>query len=132
MFRNARNGLALAPALFAALTVAATASPALAQDGRIARTDVEVAKAMANPHVQMVRNISHRELTPGTPIVESDGTLIGTVEKVVGATITVGDGNDLYEIPIEQLYAYSNGGGEDHFASRLPKARLEPVTRLGG
>ncbi|MCJ2182086.1 hypothetical protein MTR62_05125 [Novosphingobium sp. 1949] len=126
MRREAAFKTVLGTALWGSLALAATASGALhAQSGVIARTPEEIAKAKQSPYLEMVRNISPRELTPGTPIVEASGAPIGTVEKVVGNTIVLTDGRREYRVPIEQLYAYSKGD-VDHFASRIPKKKLKP------
>ncbi len=141
MFRIAKLGLAQAPTVhlagFAALSLSLVlplAAPAAAkaappQSDRVARTEAEVAKAMANPHVQFVRNISRRELDIGTPIVEESGKPIGTIDEIVEATVFVADGTKRYAIPLGQIYAYSNGGEDNHFASRLPKSKLKRAPR---
>ncbi|MGE4304756.1 MAG: hypothetical protein AB7E24_12090 [Novosphingobium sp.] len=84
------------------------------------------ASAMAHPDVVTVRNITRVELTPGLPIVDDSGILIGTVERRAGNTIVISDGKTRYKVPITQLYAFRRGAA-DQFASRLPKAVLEPV-----
>ena len=78
------------------------------------------------PDVVTVRNITRVELTPGLPIVDDSGTLIGTVERRAGNTIVISDGKTRYKVPITQLYAFRRGAA-DQFASRLPKAVLEPI-----
>lgn len=105
-------------------------APAHAQSGVIAQTDAEVAKAMADPDVKMVRNVSHQELREGVAIVEGSGQTIGTVTKVAGNTIVISDGTETWRVPIEQIYAYSDGEA-DHFASRLSREQLS-AERKGG
>ena len=131
MFRKKPFSIVTSALMGGFATVAFSIAPVSAQSGVVAKTDAQVAAAMADPRVQMVRNISYRELKPGTPIVEGSGQLIGTVERVAGNTIIISDGTQAYRVPIEQLYAYTNTAG-DHFASRLPRAQLERVAQLGG
>ncbi|MCJ2188083.1 hypothetical protein [Novosphingobium beihaiensis] len=81
------------------------------------------APAMAGPDVVTVRNISHVELSAGVPIVDERGMPIGTVKKVAGNTIVLTDGTTDYDVPVTELYAYTQDGA-DRFASRLPKSAL--------
>ncbi len=127
--RLGRMSFVAVPAL--ATAAACGSVPAAAQSGVIAHTDAEIAKAKASPYLKMVRNIAPSELVPGTPVVQGDGTLIGTVEGRDGATVILVDDDIRYRVPVGQIYAYSSGA-EDHFASRLPKSKLERDTRLGG
>jgi len=116
----------------------AVGTSAVAQP-QVARTDAEIAAAMADPDVVMVRNLSPRELIPGTPVHDGEGTLIGNVSRTAGNTVIVSDAGVEYRVPITQLYAWMQGGGE-RIASRLPKdsltaqARADEDTReeLGG
>jgi len=96
-------------------------APAVAQENAAG----VAASAAAPPSAVTVRNISHVELSAGVPIVDDSGETIGTVKKVAGNTIIVTDGSADYQVPITQLYAF-NDGTADHFASRVPKAALEP------
>jgi hypothetical protein len=109
----------LFPIFTAALGMAV---PAMAAETTASATP----SALANADTVTVRNISHVELTPGLPVVDDSGTPIGTVKKVAGNTIILTDGKADYDVPITQLYAYSQYGA-DHFASRLPKSALHPV-----
>lgn len=118
----------LAFALCALGGTAVAVMPAAAQSGVIAQTDAEIAKAMASPDLKMVRNVSHQELSAGIPIVEGSGKTIGLVEKVAGNTIIVSDGKKTYRIPIEQIYAYTDGE-TDRFASRMTKKQLQGTMR---
>lgn len=106
----------------------AVGTSAMAQP-QMARTDAEVAAAMADPDVVMVRNLSARELIPGTPVHDGAGTLIGTVSRTAGNTVIVSDEAMDYSVPIAQLYAWMQGGGE-RIASRLPKASLTAQARV--
>ncbi|MED5543845.1 MAG: hypothetical protein VYD90_01190 [Pseudomonadota bacterium] len=132
--RSLRMAFLAMPILFAGGV--STALPVAAQSGVIARTDAEIAKAMQSPYLKMVRNISPSELVPGTPIVEGDGAVIGTVEGRDGATVVLVDDRYRYRVPVTEIYAYTSGD-VDHFASRVPRkdmarAKLETGERRGG
>ncbi|QVM85109.1 hypothetical protein [Novosphingobium decolorationis] len=132
--RSARMAFLAAPVLLAG--AASGARPVAAQSGVIARTDAEIAKAMQSPYLKMVRNISPSELVPGTPVVEGDGGVIGTVEGRDGATVVLVDDRYRYRVPVTEIYAYTSGDG-DHFASRvarkdMARAKLEAGERRGG
>lgn len=99
------------------------AAPAMAQDSA-------TAPASASPKVVTVRNISRMELSPGVAIVDGSGNTIGTVKTVAGNTIVITDGSADYSLPITELYAYSDGAA-DRFASRVPKAALQPAQKGG-
>ena len=109
------NGWIMLLGLGAAL---GSAAPAVAQDGT-------TASAAASEKIVTVRNISRMELSPGVTIVDGSGNPIGTVKAIAGNAIVVTDGSADYRLPITELYAYSDGAA-DRFASRLPKADLQP------
>jgi hypothetical protein len=113
------NAITAIPFIAVALGVA---TPIAAQE-MPETTAPATAAALDNPEVVTVRNISHIELEPGTPIVDETGKIIGTVSKVAGNTIILTDGTDQFEVPITQLYAYTQYGTE-HFASRLPRTSM--------
>lgn len=115
-----------AAAIGAALPVAAQQVPV--QDGTAA-----AAKAMANPDVITVRNVTRGELVAGLPIVEDSGATIGTVTRLAGEDVILSDGTAQYRVPVTQVFAYTQDG-VDRFASRTPRAALvaEPVDADGG
>ena len=121
------------PARFPVLTCLAVGiafavgTSAMAQEP-IAHDDARVAAAMADPDVVRVRNLSPRELIPGTPVHDGDGTLIGTVTRTAGNTIIVSDDAMDYRVPVTQLYAWIQGAGE-RIASRVPKGSLAAQAR---
>jgi hypothetical protein len=86
------------------------------------------AKALANPYVMTVRNVTRPELTPGLAILEEGGATIGTVSHLAGNDVVVTDGKRDYRVPITQIYAYSQDG-VDRFASRMTKLALKKHSR---
>jgi hypothetical protein len=81
------------------------------------------AKALADPDVITVRNVTRSELVAGLVILEDGGATIGTVARLAGNDVIIADGNAEYRVPMTQIYAYSQEG-VDRYASRTPKAGL--------
>jgi hypothetical protein len=114
-----------------AMVAVGGAQPALAQDTQVAAGTPAAAKAMANPDVMTVRNVTRTELVAGLPILEDGGATIGTVERLAGNDVILADGTAQYRVPITDIFAYTQDG-VDRFASRITGAALkaDPAARV--
>ncbi|MFC0206170.1 hypothetical protein [Novosphingobium soli] len=111
------------------LATVAFATPAFAQEtasAPVAADSTAGKRALLEEDVVTVRNVTRPELVYGIAIVDDDGKPVGTVERLAGNDVIVGDGTSEYRIPFTQIYAFSKDGA-DHYASRLPKAKLKPM-----
>lgn len=81
-------------------------------------------KALADPDVVTVRNVSRVELTQGLPIVDDNGQPVGTVSRLAGNDVILTDGKAEYRVPFTKIYAF-NRDGADYFASRLSLSALK-------
>ncbi|HUD30838.1 MAG TPA: hypothetical protein VMQ93_18380 [Novosphingobium sp.] len=118
--------------ILAALAASGVAQPVLAQEqtgAQVAAGTPAAARAMADPDVITVRNVTRVELVPGLPIVEDGGATIGTVARLAGndVILTTGEGGKEYRLPITQVFAYTQDG-VDRFASRTPRSSLKAET----
>ncbi|EJL21185.1 hypothetical protein [Novosphingobium sp. AP12] len=114
--------------LLSALAAFGAAQTGLAQDAQVTAGTPAAAKAMADPDVITVRNVTRTELVPGLPILEDGGATIGTVARLAGNDVILvsGEGKRAaeYRLPITQLFAYTQDG-VDRFASRTPRSALK-------
>lgn len=119
--------------LITAAAAIGAAQPVFAQQVPVQAGTAAAAKAMADPDVITVRNVTRVELIAGLPIVENDGATIGTVTRLAGEEVILSDGKAQYRVPVTQVFAYTQDG-VDRFASRTPKASLvaEPIDADGG
>jgi hypothetical protein len=93
------------------------------QPAPVAEGSPAATKALADPDVITVRNVTRSELVAGLAILEDGGATIGTVARLAGNDVIIADGNAEYRVPMTQIYAYSQEG-VDRYASRTPKAGL--------
>jgi len=100
------------------------AAPAWAQEAQVVAGTPAATRALANPDVITVRNVSRVELVPGLAILEDGGKTIGTVSRLSGNDVILVDGKDELHLPITQVFAYSQDG-VDRFASRTPRSALK-------
>ena len=96
---------------------------AAAQDTQVAADTPAAAKAMADPDVITVRNVTRTELVPGLAVLEDGGATIGTVARLAGNDVILAAGKVEYRLPITQVFAYTQDG-VDRFASRTPRSAL--------
>ena len=67
------------------------------------------------------------QLQSGVVVRDSDGKTIGTVQRIEGDTALVVRGNELYDVPVSELYAKANGKVKE-VTARLPKASFKART----
>lgn len=96
---------------------------AAAQDTQVAADTPAAAKAMADPDVITVRNVTRTELVPGLAVLEDGGATVGTVARLAGNDVILAAGKVEYRLPITQVFAYTQDG-VDRFASRTPRSAL--------
>jgi hypothetical protein len=100
---------------------------AAAQQTPVIADTPAAAKAMADPDVITVRNVTRSELTPGLAIVEEGGETLGTVARLAGNDVILSaasKGREVeYRVPITQIFAYQQDG-VDRYASRTPRSAL--------
>lgn len=64
-----------------------------------------------------------QQLQSGIKVRDSQGHMIGTVQRVDGSNAVVVSGSKLYNVPVSQLYAKS-AGKVNEVVSKVPKASL--------
>lgn len=109
--------------LMSAVVALGAALPAGAQETPVAAGTPAAARAMADPDVITVRNVTRTELVAGLPILEDGGATIGTVVRLAGNDVILASDDAEYRLPITQVFAYTQDG-VDRFASRTPKSAL--------
>lgn len=114
--------------LLLAAAVSPLAAPLLAHaqpPAPIAADSKAGQRAMGDPDVVTVRNVTRAEIVHGLPLVDDDGMSVGMVERLAGNDVIVSDGTAEYRVPITQIYAFNRDGAEQ-FASRTPKTKMTP------
>lgn len=104
------------------------AQPAVAQTAKTGQAPISSSsaagkRALDNPDVVTVRNVTRAELVAGLIITDPSGNQIGTISQLAVNDVILIQGNTAYRLPITAVYAYMKDG-VDHFASRLARASL--------
>jgi len=85
------------------------------------RADSTVQDKIDHTNLQLATS---EQLASGVVVRDSEGKTIGTVQRIEGDTALVVRGNEIYDVPVSQLYAKANGKVKE-VMTQMPKASFK-------